>query len=118
MGDVKKQMRESNKKVDCLSNKLEKMEKAQRRNEAEHKKEFKGLRKEMSDTKIEIETNVTQLVVEKLKPKIREIQTQCREDINKAVKDEQLQISSDIRRIVNEELELRKFKESKDKEDN
>merc|ERR1711954_519823 len=84
-------------KVDNLGEKFERPEKAQKKNKKDQKKKFENIRKEMLDNKKNIEENVTKAVVETLKPKIANIQTQ---------------VNMDIRCIVKEELELEKHQKA------
>merc|ERR1712098_302784 len=81
--DIKEQIRYSNIKVDKLGEKIERIEKAKKKNEKEQKKEFETIRKEMQESKTLIEENVTKAVVETLKRKITNIQSQVNLELEK-----------------------------------
>merc|ERR1711954_80441 len=75
----------NHRKLDTINAKLERIKDKASKTEKANKEEFAKIRGEMNSKFEELEDNVTEKVVDKLKPKIKEIQIQAKEDIDKAI---------------------------------
>merc|ERR1711954_538116 len=83
-----KQIDSNNKKIDTLDVKIGPMEGRIRENEIETEKKFENIRKEIRDSNTQMEENATEIVVETLKPKIREIEKNAKSGLRKLIKEE------------------------------
>merc|ERR1711954_223657 len=89
-------------KMDLMNLKLEKLDDHSKKTEKETKDELGKIRKELAEGLVEIEDRVTENVTGKLKPKIAEIQSQAKSDINEAVHKEINEI--DIPKVIETEV--------------
>merc|ERR1711954_323325 len=89
--------------MDMMNLKLEKLEDHLKKTEKETKDELGKIRNELADGLVEIEDKVTERVTGKLKPKIAEIQSKAKSDINDAVHKEINEI--DIPKVIQTEVQ-------------
>merc|ERR1711954_337687 len=92
--EIKGDLAKTNSKMDTVNSKIDSMEKHQKESKKKIYKEMGKLKEEIRTNNETLDAKIKDSIVENLKPKNEEIKTF---------------VSQDIRRIVNEELELREY---------
>merc|ERR1712081_132185 len=95
---MKADLKVNNQQITTINSKITDIEKDNARTESESKLAFQAIRYDMG----QIETAVTSKVINELDPKISSLKSELRQDLN-----------TDLQRLVQEELQLQKFKEKK-----
>ena len=96
---MKSDLKENNSQISASNSKVTAIEKDNARVESENNLKFESIRYDMRL----METSVTAKVINELDPKISSMRNEIREDLCK-----------DMRRLVQEEVQLQKFKEKKE----
>merc|ERR1711954_173570 len=96
---MKTDLKENSSQISSINSKVTAIEKDNARVESENNLKFESIRYDM----ILMETSVTAKVINQLDPKISSMRNELREDL-----------CADMRRLVQEEVQLQKFKERKE----
>merc|ERR1711954_42662 len=83
-----KQIDLNNKKINNVNIKIDAMKNQMKINEEETDRKFEDIRKEIKETNEALEKNVTESVIETVKPRIREIEVSSKIDLRKIIQEE------------------------------
>merc|ERR1712081_63313 len=96
---MKNNLKETTQQIQNINSKITTIENENARNTSETNLKIKAMRCDMNN----LETSVTNRVIQEFDPKINSLRTELREDIN-----------TDLRRLVREEMQLRSFKSAEE----
>merc|ERR1712112_74305 len=96
---MKSDLKENNSQISAINSKVTAIEKDNARVECKNNLKFESIRYDMRL----METSVTAKVINELDPKISSMRNEIREDL-----------CADMRRLVQEEVQLQRFKEKKE----
>merc|ERR1711954_62971 len=101
LSEIKTDVKSNNNKIDGLTNQVKEIENKQKLNEEKNKDQIEEIRKEIA----EFETNVTTKLMSEINPSLEKMKTEIQAASN-----------LDIRRIVQEEVEMMRLREAKENE--
>merc|ERR1712112_355463 len=100
LSEIKTDVKTNNNKIDDLSNKVEDLETKHKTSEERNQNQFKEIRQEIAN----VEVNVTTKLMTEITPSLENMRTEL-----------QTAASNDLRRIVQEEVEMMRLREAKEK---
>merc|ERR1712081_60804 len=100
LAEIKTDVKSNNTKIDGLTDKVNDIETKQKKSEEKDEKQIKEIRQEIAN----VENNVTSKLMSEITPSLENMRAEL-----------QSAASQDLRRIVQEEVELMRLKEAKEK---
>merc|ERR1711954_535902 len=87
MRDMKSTLNKTTEKLDSVNDKIDRVERYSRKIERENKREFVKLRKGIDENKSQLKEEVVKLVIDQIKPKVQNFQTEVKSDLRKIIQD-------------------------------